>query len=225
MKRTAFAVLFCVAVLPLSAAAGSTDVAQQIARLEKAYETLQDMQAAFQQETVSGAVAVVQQATGRVYFKKQGKMLWKYETPEEQHIILDGTTLWFYQPEEKQAMKNNFTVVPQHIVVDLFRGRIDILQRYRAAAVAPDPEDTSGFLVIELAPIEHDPMLSRLVLWLDPESFLVRKTALFDAFGNRTDLAFSDIKVDQSLPDSLFAFTPPPGVDVFEPPQLQTPQP
>jgi outer membrane lipoprotein carrier protein len=84
------------AAMPLCAFGATADVAQEVKKLERAYESLKDMQAAFQQQTSSGAVAVVQKATGRVYFKKQGKMLWKYEAPEEQHIILDGKTLWVY---------------------------------------------------------------------------------------------------------------------------------
>ena len=206
-------------ILPMNAVGATGDIAQEVKKLEQAYESLKDMQAAFQQETRSGAIAVVQRAEGRVYFKKVGKMLWKYETPEEQLIVLDGKTLWFYLPAEKQAMKNNFTTLPQHIVADLFRGRMDVLSKFRAQFMQRTPDDTSDQVILELVPIEYDPTLSKLVLWLDPASYLIRKTSLLDAFGNRTELMFEDIKVDQGLSDSLFTFTPPGGVDVFEPPQ------
>lgn len=215
------AVLLCVMVsaLPLNAFAAD-DVAQAVKKLEQAYEALKDMQTVFQQETRSGAVGVVQKAAGRVYFKKIGKMLWKYETPEAQHIILDGKSLWVYLPEEKQAMHNNFSSIPQHIVVDLFRGRIDIQSKFSVSFAQPQAGETPGQVMLVLVPIEPDPTLSRLVLWLDPQRFLVRKSSLTDAFGNCTDLTFEDIRVDQGLSDELFAFSPPPGVDVFEPPQL-----
>lgn len=220
MKRMAAVIFFFVCVLPMNAVGDTGDIGQEVKKLEQAYESLKDMQAAFQQETRSGAIAVVQKAEGRVYFKKAGKMLWKYEMPEEQLIVLDGKTLWFYLPAEKQAMKNNFTTLPQHIVADLFRGRMDVLSKFRANFVQRTPDDTSDQVMLELVPIESDPTLSKLVLWLDPASYFIRKTSLLDAFGNRTELWFQDIKVDQGLPDSLFTFTPPSGVDVFEPPQL-----
>jgi outer membrane lipoprotein carrier protein len=206
-------------VLPMNAVGASGDITQEVKKLEQAYESLKDMQADFQQETRSGTIAVVQRAKGQVYFKKVGKMLWKYETPEEQLIVLDGKTLWFYLPAEKQAMKNNFTTLPQHIVADLFRGRMDVLSKFRASFIQRTPDDTSDQVILELVPIEYDPTLSKLVLWLDPASYLIRKTSLLDAFGNRTELMFGDIKVDHGLSDSLFTFTPPSGVDVFEPPQ------
>jgi len=206
--------------LPFNAVGGTGDVEREVKKLEQAYESFKDMQAGFKQETTSGAVAVVQHAAGRVFFKKKGKMLWKYETPEEQLIFLDGKTLWFYLPAEKQAMKNNFSTVPQHIVGDLFRGRIDILAKFKACFAARGPQETTEQIMLELAPIEPDPTLSKIVLWIDPTNYMVRRTVMLDAFGNRTELIFQDIVVDQGLPDTLFVFTPPHGVDVFEPPQL-----
>ena len=213
-------IVVLVALLPLNAAGDSGGVEQDVKKLEQAYESLQDMQAVFQQETRSGAIAVVQQAVGRVYFKKGGKMLWHYETPEEQLIVLDGKTLWIYQPVEKQAMKNNFSIIPQHIVADLFRGKMDVLDKFTVIPVPRGTNDTSDLVVLELVPIESDPTVRKLVLWLDPTSYLVRKTLLTDGFGNCTELTFQEIKVDQGLSDSVFAFTPPSDVDVFEPPKL-----
>jgi outer membrane lipoprotein carrier protein len=220
MKLRITAFLMLLVSLPLNAAGDTGDVVREVKKLEQAYESLKDMQAVFQQETSSGAIAVVLQAAGRVYFKKVGKMLWHYETPEEQLFLLDGKTLWIYQPAEKQAMRNNFSIIPQHIVADLFRGRMDVLSKFRVDFVPREPDDTSDQVVLELVPIETDPTLSKLILWLDPTSYLVRRSSLTDTFGNRTELTFQDIEVDQGLPDSLFTFTPPRGVDVFELPQL-----
>ena len=220
MKVRIVALLLLLAPLPLNAAGDSGGLEQDVKKLEQAYESLKDMQAVFQQETRSGAIAVVQQAAGRVYFKKGGKMLWHYETPEEQLIVLDGKTLWIYQPAEKQAMKNNFSIIPQHIVADLFRGKMDVLDKFTVTPVPHGANDTSDLVVLELVPIESDPTVRKLVLWLDPTSYLVRKTLLTDGFGNLTELTFQEIKVDQGLTDSVFTFTPPSDVDVFEPPKL-----
>jgi outer membrane lipoprotein carrier protein len=220
MKVKIIVLLVSLALLPLHAVVDASDVASDVKKLEQAYESLKDMQAVFQQETRSGAIAVVQKAVGRVYFKKGGKMLWHYETPEEQLIVLDGKTLWIYQPAEKQAMKNNFSIIPQHIVADLFRGKMDVLDKFKVTPVPRGTNDTSDLVVLELVPIESDPTVRKLVLWLDPVSYLVRKTALTDGFGNRTELTFQDIKVDQGLSDSVFTFTPPSDVDIFEPPKL-----
>jgi outer membrane lipoprotein carrier protein len=221
MMQWIAAILFVlVTMLPMSAIGDPGDVGPTVKRLEQAYEAFQDMQAAFKQETTSGAIGVVQRAAGRVYFKKAGRMLWKYETPEEQLIVLDGKTLWFYLPAEKQAMKNNFSIIPRHIVADLFRGSMDVLEKFKVRFAPREPDDAPGQVMLELVPVEPDPTVSKLIVWLDPVSYMIRKTSLTDSFGNRTDLSFEDIKVDQGLSDSMFAFTPPEGVDVFEPPQL-----
>jgi len=220
MKVKTIILLALLVLLPLLAVGDMGTVAQDVKKLEQAYESLKDMQAVFQQETRSGVIAVVQKAVGRVYFKKGGKMLWHYETPEEQLIILDGKTLWIYQPVEKQAMKNNFSIIPQHIVADLFRGKMDVLDKFTVTPVPHGVNDTSDLVVLELVPIESDLTVRKLVLWLDPTSYLVRKTLLTDGFGNLTELTFEDIKIDQDLSDSVFVFTPPSDVDIFEPPKL-----
>jgi outer membrane lipoprotein-sorting protein len=43
--------------------------------------------------------------------------------------------------------------------------------------------------------------------------------------GNRTLLKFSAIIIDKGLSDSLFMFTPPPGVEIYEPPAVSSPNP
>lgn len=219
MKSTMTVLLLVLFCLPVHAVAESADVTSAVKKLEQAYISLQDMQASFRQKTSSGSVAVVQEAVGRVYFKKQGKMLWKYDAPEEQLIVLDGKTLWFYLPAEKQAMKNNFSVIPRHIVTDLFRGQMDVLGKFKAAFVPRDSETPDGHIAIELVPLEPDPTVAKLVLLIGQNDYLVRRTELTDMFGNRTELVFKDISIDRGLDDSLFEFVPPPDVDIFEPPQ------
>jgi len=117
-------------------------------------------------------------------------------------------------------MKNNFSIIPQHIVADLFRGKMDVLEKFKVQFALREPGDAADQVKLELVPIEPDPTVSKLILWLDPVSYLVRKTLLTDGFGNRTELLFQNIKVDQGLPDSVFIFKPPNDVDIFEPPQL-----
>ena len=103
-----------------------SEIDRCISKLENRYESMKDFHAFFIQETRQASIKMSRKAEGEVFFKKGGKMLWHYKTPEVQKIILDGKNLWVYLPEEKQVMKNNFSTIPSHIVVDLFRGKIDI---------------------------------------------------------------------------------------------------
>src|SRR5437762_709587 len=52
------------------------------------------------------------QATGHLYLMRPRKMRWDYTTPEEQHFISDGKTVYFYVPSDhqvnKEAVKDTF---------------------------------------------------------------------------------------------------------------------
>ncbi len=197
-----------------------SEIDRHISKLEDRYGTMKDFHADFEQETHQGSIKLVQKAEGDVYFKKGGKMLWDYKTPETQKIILDGKNLWFYLPEENQVMKNNFSTVPTHIVVDLFRGKIDIQQKFKVTFIQNVAKDGKSNIVIELIPIIYNPTLKKLTLWIDPKTYLILKSSLEDEFGNKTVLKFLKIEVDRGIDDSLFKFVPPPGVEIFEPPKI-----
>lgn len=199
-----------------SYAASAEDIKTAVKKLEKQYEAMKDFHADFTQETRLASINKVEKGAGSVWFKKPGKMLWEYTAPQAQKIILDGKNLWLYVPEDKQVMKNNFSTIPQHIVVDLFRGKIAIQEKFK---VSPAQSENKKELALDLVPLTYDPTVKKLTLWVDAEKFYILRTCLDDDFGTRTTLAFSNIAIDKNMPDSTFAFTPPPGVEVFEPPQ------
>ena len=55
---------------------------------------------------------------------------------------------------------------------------------------------------------------ARLVLTVDPKDYIVRQAVLYDQLQNTVTMTFSKVTTNSGLPDSLFAFVPPPGVAV-----------
>lgn len=224
MKIMIFFLSVCAAItftFQTTVCCAESEIDRCISKLEKQYETMKDFHADFEQETHLASINRVEQGKGSVYFKKGGKMLWEYKAPEEQKIILDGKNLWFYLPKDKQVMKNNYSTIPQHIVVDLFRGKINIREKFNVTPVQQDQQGKKADIVLELVPKEYDPTVKKLTIWVAPEAYYIVRTQLEDEFGTRTVLKFLKIEIDRGIKDSLFEFTPPKGVEVFEPPQMQ----
>jgi outer membrane lipoprotein carrier protein len=215
------AAALAVLVLSMPVWAAQSEIDRCVKALEKRYGTMKDFHADFTQETHLASIQRVEKGSGAVWFKKPGKMLWEYKTPQVQQIILDGKTLWFYVPDDKQVMKNNFSTIPQHILVDLFRGKIAIQEKFKVAFVQEEMKNSRKELSLELIPLSYDPTVKKLTLWVDPEKFYIMRTCLEDEFGTKTILVFSNIAIDKNTPDTTFEFTPPPGVEVFEPPQMK----
>ena len=81
------------------------------------------------------------------------------------------------------------------------------------AAELPLPE---GTVVLELTPKRSDLEFQKLLLAVDPDRLQIRKLILVDPLGDRMSFTFSDMEEDIPLPDSLFRFEPPAGVEVVD---------
>jgi outer membrane lipoprotein carrier protein len=69
-----------------------------------------------------------------------------------------------------------------------------------------------GLEYVNATPKAADSQFKRIRLGFSGE--LPRKMELTDAFGQTTDLAFSDVRRNPALPADTFRFTPPKGADV-----------
>jgi outer membrane lipoprotein carrier protein len=225
--RRAAAVLLAAAVVfsaPLCRAADRLD--ECIRCVEQKYAAMQDLSARFEQETYLGSLQRVEKGSGTVCFKKGGKMYWEYKKPSVQKIYLDGKNLWFYLPEEHQAMKNDASRLPSDITGELFAGTLKIRDKFNVClAAADEPAGKKNITVLKLTPITARPNMKSLTLQVDMDSCYIIRSSLEDELGNITTLTFSKIKADRGLKDSLFMFTPPRGVDIFEPPAIPSANP
>ena len=212
-RRLLVLVLLALAA-PVPLAAQTLD--QAVQGLEATYRAIRDLKAGFQQAAFNRTLNQTLQAKGTLYLKKPGKLRWEYTTPTPQEIVSDGTKLWVYTPELKQV---NVTAAPQALAGpagSFLHGLGQVRQQFHVRFLNPaQPADAEGLIVLDLAPREPQPLLARLVLSVDPKSWLVRKAVLYDEQGNTVQIQFLDVAVNPGLADTLFGFTPPSGVAVI----------
>jgi outer membrane lipoprotein-sorting protein len=78
------------------------------------------------------------------------------------------------------------------------------------------PTDPDGLVVLDLAPKRPQALLARLIVSVDPRSWLVRQAIVHDELGNTVTVRFGETVVNSGLSDGLFVFVPPPGVVVVQ---------
>ena len=166
--------------------------------------------ARFSQESPLKAIGVVEKASGRVWFKKPGRVRWEYELPEPMVYVSDGTLLWVYSPEGNQVWMG---------AADAFFGesggaRIlsDLTQVSRRFSLFLEGRER-GFLKVLLTPKSDGDAVSRVDLLVDPESYDIVESRSVRRVGDETTLRFSAI-TPEVLPDEHFEFTPPEGAVV-----------
>lgn len=221
MKRTAsakiggMAVLFLIMCLwPAQSQSQTPSLDEIVTKVQEQYDRHEDFKAQFVQESLVKSLGRKQSSEGTVYFKKPGKMRWAYQKPFKQEIISDGKTLWNYRAEDKQAMVSQMSQAVQGKVPSTFLAGLGNLKRDFRARWAKERSGKEPYS-LELTPQEIQGSLEKLFLLVDRESYKILQAKIQDVMGNTTQITFSKIQFDNRLSDSLFTFTPPPGVEVF----------
>lgn len=202
------------AVLPASLAAAQS-LEEVVAGVEGTYARIVDLKADFTQQAFNKSLGQVIKAEGAVYLKRPGKMRWEYRTPSPQQIVSDGQSLWVYTPELNQV---NVGEAPRALAGpagSFLAGLGKVSEEFTVRFLNPAARsDEAGNLVLDLTPKRPTPVLTRLILSVDPREFLVRKAVLYDQFENTVTMLFTRVAVNPGLADRLFTFTPPKGVAV-----------
>ena len=201
-----------VLLLSLSAppAAHAQSLDEVVNGVESTYGKIIDLRAEFTQTARNKSLGQDIKAEGVVALKKGGKMRWDYKSPAPQQIVSDGTSLWVYTPELNQVNKGNAPKALAGPAGSFLSGLGKIREEFTVRFLNPaSPRDGSGRPVLDLTPKQPTPLLTRLVLTVDPKDYVVRQAVLYDQFQNTVTMQFNKVQVNPGLSDSLFVFTPP----------------
>lgn len=188
-------------------------IAQAIlTEIQAQYEKTSDFEASFVQEYIGKVMRQSQKGEGKVFFKKKGMMRWDYRIPN-QKIISDGQTLWFYQPEENQVLISSSDRMVKEF--GFLVGEGDLRRDFKLITINELPPGKEELTVIEMAPKEPHPAVSKLSLAVDRKTNFVIQVDVFDGLGNVTRTRFTDIKTNMNLSGSFFQFKVPPGTEVI----------
>ncbi|MFW5966384.1 MAG: LolA family protein [Persicimonas sp.] len=187
-------------------------------RVQNFYKKTEDYHARFEQTYTDVAADSTDKSQGRVYFKKPGKMRWDYYDDgfdqREKVLVSDGKAFWIYEYEFEQAFKECLEESQLPTSLKFLMGQGNLLEEFD---IEFDDDSTASEPILELEPKEATSKYSKLVFELDPESFQVRKTTVFDPYGNTNEIRFREAKVNKNLPDSGFDFDVPEGTRELNP--------
>lgn len=200
---------------PAPAPAQSPDLDTVVDGLESTYGRMNDLKADFTQVAKNRSLGQDVKAEGTVYLKKGGKMRWEYKSPSPQQIVSDGTYLWVYTPELNQVNKGDAPKALAGPAGSFLQGLGRVREEFTVRFLNPaNKTDGAGRPVLDLTPKKPTPLLTRLVLTLDPKDYVVRQAVLYDQLQNTVTMSFNRAVINSGLGDTLFAFTPPKGAAV-----------
>lgn len=190
---------------------------QVLHHMDGVYQSLVTYQAEFEQVSETKAFQRKRRSTGKLYFKKPDRMRWTYEAPEKRDIYLVGQRIQIYLPSQNQVLQQQLNeALPGMAPARLFMGVAHLLETFNVALL-PEKDQGAETCCLRLTPKTRKGMsVEELLLWVDRQDWLPRKTESRDVLGNQTTLVFRNGKVDADLDDALFRFTIPPGTEIVD---------
>jgi len=197
-----------------SAIFAQTSVPKIAEEVDSHYNHLRTLQANFIE--IYRGNGISREESGTLWLKRPGKMRWNYQQPRQKLFTSNGKEAWFYVPGEQQARKT-----PMKKLEDLrsplgyLLGKTKLQKEFEALSLAPDVAPLqSGDTVLRGVP-RFMQMVNQVIMEIGPESRIVR-LVVDGADGSTTEYRFEEQKENVEMADSLFQFTPPPGVQVIE---------
>ena len=149
-----------------------------------------------------------QTTSGTFAFARPGKFRWTYDKPFDQLIVGDGDKVWVYDRDLNQVIVRKLDAALGATPAALLAGDNALEKNFTLVASG----EGEGLEYVDATPKVADSQFKRIRLGFADD--LPRKMQLTDAFGQTTELTFSDVNRNPKLPADTFRFTPPKGADV-----------
>jgi outer membrane lipoprotein carrier protein len=180
------------------------------ARVQARYETIRDFTADFTLTTTSPLSIGGGTDKGKVLIKKPVRMRWTLQTGSQHEVVADGTTLYNYFPRDKLVNVVELKDQTSSALL-LLTGRGDLTRDFTPSLA---PEQPPGEWRLTLKPRTPQPDYMEITLSVERTSLRLLGLDILDDQGTVRKFRFSNLRENQGLPDSAFAFRMPSGVEI-----------
>lgn len=181
--------------------------------VEKRYQQIADLAAKFSQETFIAGSEEYKMSRGALSFSRPGKMDWTYEPPDEQRFTSDGSTVWWYQPNQNQVVVREMTQsFTSDVPVSFLLGVGSLRESFNFQSKCSNDFG----IVLSLVPAKGNPSLVKFLLLVDRKDFSPLGAKMIDIGGNETSILFEDRVLNGGVNEKNFRFEIPKGTDVID---------
>jgi outer membrane lipoprotein carrier protein len=200
--------LLIIAFSALQVYAGS-EVDDTVNLLQNKLSKINDLNGIFSQTSFIQDLEETQKYSGTFFIKKPSLMMWEYDKPRDEKVVINGSDTWIYKKSQNQVIKTKFSSeaysqVPIALILSMENIRNDfaiILTRENA---------------LQLTPKRKIGFIKTLVIEISSVGFPVKMFTIFDTYGNIIMIELHGVKTNPGIDDALFQFTVPKGAEVFD---------
>lgn len=196
-------------------APGSAD--ETAAQVDAIFLGKKTFKARFKQEHTQKVSGVTKKSTGTVFVEKPNKLSFRYDPPNNNRIVSDGTSLKVYIAEDQQMFV-------QPVEKTEYPGALSFLMgnglRPSFTFTIHDKAKFEGGPVLNGKPRAPTPYYEYVLFYVDKallekkDPGVMRRVLIVDAQGNRNRFDFEDVSQPASIDPGEFVFSPPPGTTI-----------
>ncbi len=180
-------------------------------KVEAKYKNMKSLSMNFTKEVKSPNFESKEKSRGKIWLKNPDKF--RLDSEQEQ-LVSDGKIVWIYSKENKQVTKNRREKVKNIMEVNQLVSNFST--NYKTSLKGKEKVLDLPCWILELTPKSENEAITKLFLWVESKTFLIRKLEYIDISENKITLLFNQISPGAKISDKKFYFRLPTGVEFVD---------
>jgi outer membrane lipoprotein-sorting protein len=210
LKALLAGVLTVAAAWPQANPAGLDRVLTQ---MDTAARNFHSTEASFVWDQYQKVINDTDSQKGRIYFRRQDKetqMAADITEPDRKYLLYSNGKVQVYQPKIDQVTEynpgKNRSDVESYLVLGFGGGGHELLNSYEVKYLGAETANGTEAAKLELIPKSPRVrnVIGRILLWIDPARGISVQQQFFEPSGDYRLAKYSDIQINQKLPDNAF---------------------
>ncbi len=214
MKIVLTAIIVSILLAPIGRAqANSAGVERVLAEIDTASKSFRSAEASFVWDQYQKVIDETDTQKGRIYFRRQDgeiQMAADISEPDKKYILYSGGKVQVYQPKIDQVTEynpgKNRSDLESFLVLGFGGSGHDLLKSYDVKSLGTETVGGVDAAKLELIPksarLRNN--IARILLWIDPARGVSVQQQFFEPGGDYRLAKYSDIQLNQKLPDNAF---------------------
>jgi outer membrane lipoprotein carrier protein len=202
--------MLLLAVMAIAVVPAQADDAVAVARLTTLLSQAKTLTARFSQLTLDGSGTQLQETAGELSLKRPGLFRWHTDAPAEQVLVSNGQKVWLYDPDLNQVTIQVMDQRLTHTPALLLSGDVSKISENFEVSY----KEGGSVVDFVLKPKAKDSLFDNLRLSF--RSGVINDMQLIDSVGQRTNILFLGVKMNEPIETAQFTFAVPAGADVIE---------
>ncbi len=191
----------------------SPELERVLAQMDAAAKSFKTTEASVVWDQYQKVINETETQKGRIYFRREGgevQMAADFVEPDRKYVLYSGGKVQVYQPKIDQVNEyspgKNRADVESFLVLGFGGGGRDLFKSYDLRYLGSETANGVKAEKLELIPksARWRNNIARILLWIDPAKGISVQQQFFEPDGNYRLAKYSDIQINQKLPENAF---------------------